>query len=64
MFITVKLVGRLTSTIDRSTVPDTFTPASRAIFAKKVLAHVASLDPDGAPNVRPGVGRDSTATTS
>ncbi|MGH3733383.1 MAG: PPOX class F420-dependent oxidoreductase [Acidimicrobiales bacterium] len=32
---------------------DTFTPASRAIFDKKVLAHVASLDPDGAPNVSP-----------
>jgi PPOX class probable F420-dependent enzyme len=34
-------------------VPDTFTPASRAIFEKKVLAHVASLDPDGSPNVSP-----------
>jgi PPOX class probable F420-dependent enzyme len=34
-------------------VPDTFTPASRAIFEKKVLAHVASLDTDGAPNVSP-----------
>jgi len=34
-------------------VPDTFTEASRAIFAKKVLAHVASLDGDGAPNVTP-----------
>ena len=32
---------------------DTFTPASRAIFDKKVLAHVASLDADGAPNVSP-----------
>lgn len=32
---------------------DTFTPASRAIFAKTVLAHVASLDADGAPNVTP-----------
>jgi PPOX class probable F420-dependent enzyme len=32
-------------------VPDTFTPASRAVFDKKVLAHVASLDPDGSPNV-------------
>ena len=32
---------------------DTFTEASRAIFAKRVLAHVASLDPDGAPNVTP-----------
>jgi len=32
---------------------DTFTNASRAIFAKKVLAHVASLDEDGAPNVTP-----------
>ncbi len=34
-------------------MPDTFTPASRAIFEKKVLAHVASLDTDGAPNVSP-----------
>ncbi|MHB2029052.1 MAG: PPOX class F420-dependent oxidoreductase [Acidimicrobiales bacterium] len=32
---------------------DTFTAASRAIFEKKVLAHVASLDPDGGPNVTP-----------
>lgn len=32
---------------------DTFTEASRAIFDKRVLAHVASLDPDGAPNVTP-----------
>ncbi len=32
---------------------DTFTDASRALFAKKVLAHVASLDADGAPNVTP-----------
>jgi PPOX class probable F420-dependent enzyme len=32
-------------------VPDSFTPASRAVFDKKVLAHVASLDPDGSPNV-------------
>ena len=32
---------------------DTFTDASRAIFAKNVLAHVASLGPDGAPNVTP-----------
>jgi PPOX class probable F420-dependent enzyme len=34
-------------------VPDTFTPASRALFEKKVFAHVASLDPDGSPNVSP-----------
>ncbi len=34
-------------------MPDTFTEAARAIFAKKVLAHVASLDPDGSPNVTP-----------
>lgn len=32
---------------------ETFTDAARAIFAKKVLAHVASLDADGAPNVTP-----------
>jgi PPOX class probable F420-dependent enzyme len=35
----------------QETVPDSFTPASRAVFDKKVLAHVASLDPDGSPNV-------------
>jgi PPOX class probable F420-dependent enzyme len=34
-------------------VSDTFTPAARAIFDKRVLAHVASLDADGAPNVSP-----------
>jgi PPOX class probable F420-dependent enzyme len=34
-------------------VTDTFTPASRAIFDKRVLAHVASLDADGSPNVTP-----------
>jgi PPOX class probable F420-dependent enzyme len=32
---------------------DTFTPAARAIFAKRVLAHVASIGPDGEPNVTP-----------
>jgi PPOX class probable F420-dependent enzyme len=32
---------------------DTFTPATRAIFAKKVLAHVASLGPEGEPHVTP-----------
>ena len=32
---------------------DTFTESARAIFAKKVLAHVASLEPDGSPNVTP-----------
>ena len=32
---------------------DTFTPASHAIFEKKVLAHVATLMPDGSPNVTP-----------
>jgi PPOX class probable F420-dependent enzyme len=32
---------------------DTFTAATRAIFAKQVLAHVASLGPDGEPNVTP-----------
>lgn len=32
---------------------DTFTPATRALFAKQVLAHVASLGPDGEPNVTP-----------
>ena len=34
-------------------MPDTFTPASRALFEKKVYAHVASLDADGSPNVSP-----------
>ncbi len=32
---------------------DTFTDAARAIFAKRALAHVASLEPDGSPNVTP-----------
>lgn len=32
---------------------DTFTEATRAIFAKRVLAFVASLEPDGHPNVTP-----------
>ncbi|MGD0054396.1 MAG: PPOX class F420-dependent oxidoreductase [Acidimicrobiales bacterium] len=32
---------------------DTFTDATRAIFAKRVLAHVASVAPDGEPNVTP-----------
>jgi PPOX class probable F420-dependent enzyme len=32
---------------------DTFSPATRAIFAKKVLAHVASLGPEGEPYVTP-----------
>ena len=32
---------------------ETFTPNARAIFDKLVLAHVASLEPDGSPNVSP-----------
>lgn len=32
---------------------DVLTPAARAIFEKQVLAHVASLGPDGAPHVTP-----------
>lgn len=32
---------------------DSFTPAARAIFAKKVLAHVATLEADGSPQVTP-----------
>jgi PPOX class probable F420-dependent enzyme len=32
---------------------DSFTPAAQALIAKKVLAHVASLDADGGPNVSP-----------
>lgn len=32
---------------------ESFTPEARAIFDKTVLAHVASLDAEGAPNVTP-----------
>jgi PPOX class probable F420-dependent enzyme len=32
---------------------ETFSPAARDLIAKKVLAHVASLDADGGPNVSP-----------
>jgi PPOX class probable F420-dependent enzyme len=32
---------------------DSFTPAARKLIEKKVLAHVASLDADGGPNVSP-----------
>jgi predicted pyridoxine 5'-phosphate oxidase superfamily flavin-nucleotide-binding protein len=32
---------------------ESFTPAARELIAKKVLAHVASLDADGGPNVSP-----------
>jgi PPOX class probable F420-dependent enzyme len=32
---------------------ETFSPAARELVAKKVLAHVASLDADGGPNVSP-----------
>lgn len=32
---------------------ETFSSASRIIFAKKAIAHVASLGPDGEPNVTP-----------
>jgi PPOX class probable F420-dependent enzyme len=32
---------------------DSFSPAARELITKKVLAHVASLDPDGGPNVSP-----------
>ncbi|NNN01360.1 MAG: PPOX class F420-dependent oxidoreductase [Acidimicrobiaceae bacterium] len=34
-------------------MPDVFSANARAIFDKKVLAHVASLEPDGSPNVTP-----------
>ncbi len=34
-------------------MPEVFTPASRAIFEKKVLAHVASIGVDGGPYVSP-----------
>jgi PPOX class probable F420-dependent enzyme len=52
MFITVKLLLEPTHN-DRTPMPETFTAAARGLIAKKVLAHVASLDPDGAPNVSP-----------
>jgi PPOX class probable F420-dependent enzyme len=32
---------------------DVLSPTTRRIFAKNVLAHVASLGPDGAPHVTP-----------
>jgi PPOX class probable F420-dependent enzyme len=32
---------------------ETFSPAARDLIAEKVLAHVASLDADGSPNVSP-----------
>jgi PPOX class probable F420-dependent enzyme len=34
-------------------MPESFSPAARAIFEKQVLAHVASLGPDGAPHSTP-----------
>src|ERR1700679_4039433 len=52
MFITVKLPSAR-STIVRNQMPDSFTPAAQALIAKKVLAHIASLNPDGSPNVSP-----------
>ncbi len=32
---------------------DSFSPAARELITKKVLAHIASLDADGSPNVSP-----------
>ena len=32
---------------------DSLSPAAQALIAKKVLAHIASLDADGSPNVSP-----------
>lgn len=32
---------------------ETFSPAARAIFDKRVIAHVASIGPDGGPYVSP-----------
>ena len=32
---------------------ESFSSASRTIFEKRVLAHVATIDPDGSPNVTP-----------
>lgn len=34
-------------------MPDTFTNAARALFATKALAHVATVDEEGAPYVTP-----------
>lgn len=34
-------------------MPESLSPAARAIFAKRVLAHVASLGADGAPHSTP-----------
>ena len=34
-------------------MPETFTPESRAIFAKRALAHVATVDESGQPFVTP-----------
>ncbi len=34
-------------------MPESFSDAARAIFEKKVFAHVASLESDGSPNVTP-----------
>jgi PPOX class probable F420-dependent enzyme len=52
MFITVKLVPTELLT-ERIPVAEEFSPSARAIFEKKTLAHVASLEPDGSPNVTP-----------
>ena len=52
MFIGAKLAG-----IDHPRIegfmPEQFTQAARQLIAKKSLLHVASLGPDGAPNVTP-----------
>jgi PPOX class probable F420-dependent enzyme len=32
---------------------ETLSPAARALFAKNVIAHVASIDPEGVPHVTP-----------
>ncbi|HEV2427789.1 MAG TPA: TIGR03618 family F420-dependent PPOX class oxidoreductase [Acidimicrobiales bacterium] len=34
-------------------MPETFTPESRAIFAKRALAHIATVDESGQPFVSP-----------
>jgi PPOX class probable F420-dependent enzyme len=34
-------------------VPDILTPAARELINKKVLAHVATISPDGSPQVTP-----------
>src|SRR5664280_1314049 len=52
MFITVKLPLSSPHNV-RNQMTELFSPAARELISKKVLAHVASLDADGGPNVSP-----------